>query len=218
MEPSRPRRLHTEKRCGILTTQIAWLNSCRPPTGHSERLWERIIQSPAGLVPTDSGLELLLPERATRQQHIFLPHTRRGGNLDAARTPTESARLSEGSCPAEAPPQGDLPGVLHLGRRFRQSPSESLTTKAASASKPPGSTAFLTHAQLHTLKHELPDLAAPNVSRSDGQTGQSKPGWPQTRTAVGGVGPNRGVETTSRRLAGCSDFPPEGAAPREKRS
>ena len=35
-------------------------------------------ESPAGLVNVtgpDSGLELLLPERATRRQHIFLPHT-----------------------------------------------------------------------------------------------------------------------------------------------
>ena len=60
---------------------------------------------------------------------------RRGENLDAARRPTESARLSEGSFPAEAPISGRLLGVLHLGRPFRQFPSRSLTTQAAGATK-----------------------------------------------------------------------------------
>ena len=80
---------------------------------------------------------------------------RRGENLDDARRPTESARLSEGSCPAEAPISGRLLGVLHLGRPFRQFPSRSLTTQAAGASKPPGSTPHLTQGQLHRLKHGL---------------------------------------------------------------
>ena len=119
---------------------------------------------------------------------------RRGENLDDARRPTESARLSEGSCPAEAPISGRLLGVLHLGRPFRQFPSRSLTTQAAGASKPPGSTPHLIQGQLHRLKHGLQGLAVQSVSRSDGQTSQSKrgaerwAGWDQTARSRRGRG------------------------------
>lgn len=120
---------------------------------------------------------------------------RRGENLDAARRPTESARLSEGSFPAEAPISGRLLGVLHLGRPFRQFPSRSLTTQAAGASKPPGSTPHLTHAQLHTLKHELQGLAGQSPRVTDRRANRS-----------GGRGDGRG----GTKPRGCDDVAEAG--------
>lgn len=70
----------------------------------------------------------------------------------------------------------------------------------------------------HTLsytdsEHELQDLEVASVSRvTDRRANRSQLGGAMGGAmgeAMGGVGPNRGVATTSRRRVGCGDLPPE---------
>lgn len=112
---------------------------------------------------------------------------RRRENLEAARRSTESARLSEGICPADAPISGaTCLASCTSAAFFVNSPQGQSPPRLPAPARRPAPLRTSHTLSYTDSEHELQDLEVASVSRSDGQTGQSKrwagrwAGWDQT--------------------------------------